>query len=217
MPIVGGGTTPFGAFVRSESPALVTVAGWKQLRDHGVRTVIDLRRPDERADDIPIRPEWMTVINADLNDQAFAEKFGSDGLDGAALHYLDRLQESPAAVVDALRAIGTAEPGAVMIHCVGGRDRTGLLSALLLAVAGVEPEAILADYLETVGNAPQLARAQGVPNWEPTVERLLARRGTSSEESFRDFLRGLDVGPLVRATGPAARDALSTWRGTLDR
>lgn len=186
------------------------------MRVHGVRTVIDLRRTDERAPG-GTRPAWATVLHVDLHDPAFAERFGDEGLEGAALHYLDRLKESPAAVVEALRAISDAEPGTVLIHCVGGRDRTGLLAALLLAVAGVEPEAIVGDYLETVANAPRLASAQGVPNWEPNVDRVLARLGTSTEQSFRAFLAALDVEPLLRALTPSRATALRTWRGALDR
>lgn len=215
LPLLGGGVTPSGVFVRSESPDLVTEEGWEQLRAKGIRTVIDLRRPDERAHDTSVRPTWATVLNADLHDPAFAQRFGAEGLEGAALHYLDRLRESPAAVVAALRAISEAEPGAVMIHCVSGRDRTGLLSALLLVVAGVEPEAIVLDYLETVGNAPQLAVAQGVPNWEPHVDRLLTELGTTTELSFRAFLSALDVEPLLRELNPEQAQALRSWRGAM--
>lgn len=216
LPLICGGVTPRGVFIRSESPDLVTDEGWEQLRGQGVRTVVDLRRPDEQAHDASVRPAWASVVNADLDDPVFAQLFGSNGLEGAAVHYLDRLQESPAAVVEALRIVSEAEPGAVMIHCVGGRDRTGLVSALLLVIAGVEPEAIVKDYLETVGNAPRLALAQGVPNWEPSVDRLLAQMGTTTELSFRAFLAALDVRPLLRALSPTQAQALRTWRGTLN-
>ncbi|RIX31080.1 tyrosine-protein phosphatase [Amnibacterium setariae] len=215
LPLVAGGTTPSGIFIRAESPDLVTVEGWEHLRARGVRTVIDLRRPDERARDRTRRPDWATVVHVDLDDPGFADRHGAEGLDGAALHYLDRLRESPAAVAAALGAIGDAEPGAVLIHCVGGRDRTGLVAALLLVLAVAEPEAIVADYLETVGNAPRLAAAQGVPNWEPGVDRLLARLGTTTEASFRAFLAGLDVEPLLGAMSPDQATALRTWRGAL--
>ena len=68
---------------------------------------------------------------------------------------------------------------------------------------------------ETVANAPRLALAQGVPDWEPGVDRALARLGTSTERSFRAFLAGLDVEPLLRALTPDQADAVRTWRGAL--
>ena len=215
LPIAGGGTTPRGVLIRSESPDLVTAEGWERLRGIGVRTVIDLRRSDERARDTGTRPAWAAVLHLDLDDPRFTQRYGAEGLEGASLHHLDRLRESPGLVVDVLRAVGEARPGAVLIHCVGGRDRTGLLAAILLAVAGVEREAIVADHLETVANAPRLARAQGVPNWEPGVERLLARHGTSTEKAFRAFLAALDVEPLLDALTPEQAEAVRTWRGTL--
>lgn len=215
LPRTGGGTTPVGVFLRSESPDLLTAEAWERLRATGVRTVVDLRRRDERDLDVGERPGWATVRAADLHDAAFHGRVDDEGLGGIALHYLEQLREAPAPVVAALATIAEAEPGAVLIHCFGGRDRTGLIAAILLAVAGVEPEAIVADYLETVRNAPALAALQGVPNWEPNVDRLLAARGTTTERAFRDFLDGLDVGPLLAGLDPAQAEAIRTWRGAL--
>jgi protein tyrosine/serine phosphatase len=59
------------------------------------------------------------------------------------LDFLERFRANFGAVV---RAVATAPEGAVCIHCMGGRDRTGLVSALLLRLAGVEIEAIAEDY-----------------------------------------------------------------------
>ena len=49
LPLVGGGTPRRGVFVRSERPDRVPPDGWAALRDRGVRTVLDLRQPEERA------------------------------------------------------------------------------------------------------------------------------------------------------------------------
>jgi protein-tyrosine phosphatase len=213
LPLAAGGVTPTGVFIRSESPDLVTPAGWEHLRERGVHTVIDLRRDDERQRDIGTRPAWVTVRNVDLHDDAFDERHWDEGLVGTALHYLEFLREPPVAA--ALVAIAAAEPGGVLLHCVGGRDRTGLVSAVLLAIAGVETEAVVEDHLDSVRNAPALAALQGVPNWEPNVDRLLAARGTSTEQSFRAFLEGLDVVALLASLPPEHAAALRSWRGLL--
>jgi protein-tyrosine phosphatase len=213
LPLATGGVTLTGVFIRSESPDLVTSAGWKHLRERGVRTVIDLRRDDERKRDIGFRPAWATVRNVDLHDDAMDDRHWDEGLVGTALHYLEFLREPP--IVAALSAIAAAEPGGVLLHCVGGRDRTGLVSAVLLVIAGVETEAVVEDYLDTVRNAPALAALQGVPNWEPNVDRLLAARGTSTEQSFRTFLEGLDVETLLTSLPPEHAAALRNWRGSI--
>ena len=63
-------------------------------------------------------------------------------------HYLGYLEERPEEVAGALRSITTA-PGAAIVHCAAGKDRTGVVVALALTMAGVEPEAIVADYIAT--------------------------------------------------------------------
>lgn len=215
LPRRTGGTTPSGVFLRSESPDLLTTAAWERLHDRGVRTVVDLRRDDERVQDAGRRPDWATVRIADLHHESFALRHWDEGLVGTPLHHLELLREAPEPVVSALRAIADAPPGGVLVHCVGGRDRTGLISAILLAIAGVEFEAIVADYLESVRNAPALAALQGVADWEPGVARLLAARGTTVEQAFRDFLAGLDVEALLAALPPEQAESLRTWRGAL--
>ena len=58
----------------------------------------------------------------------------------------------------AVGVIADAEEGGVLVHCHAGKDRTGLVVALLLAVAGVAPEVIAADYALSEPNlAPSLA------------------------------------------------------------
>src|SRR6185503_1418115 len=76
----------------------------------------------------------------------------------------DRFPERSARV---LSAIASAPAGGVLVHCVGGRDRTGQITMLLLALAGVAPDVIAADYALS-GPADE------------DVERFLAERGTSA-------------------------------------
>jgi protein tyrosine/serine phosphatase len=60
--------------------------------------------------------------------------------------YLIFLERFRANVAAAVRAVANAPEGGVVIHCVGGKDRTGLLSAFLLHLAGVADEVVAADY-----------------------------------------------------------------------
>src|SRR6202034_3472613 len=74
--------------------------------------------------------------------QADRERYPDDPVCG---HYLGYLENRPEEVVGALRSIATA-PGAAIVHCAAGKDRTGVIVALTLTVAGVEPDAVVADY-----------------------------------------------------------------------
>jgi protein-tyrosine phosphatase len=49
-------------------------------------------------------------------------------------------------LLEVLRAIATASAGPLLFHCVAGKDRTGIIAALLLALADVEPSWIASDY-----------------------------------------------------------------------
>jgi protein tyrosine/serine phosphatase len=79
----------------------------------------------------------------------------------------------------------------VVFHCVGGRDRTGLVAIAVLAAAGVEPEAIAADYV---------LAAQRAHTYDPMLEEFLAERGTSAHALAKQLAAGLEIDrPALRA------------------
>jgi protein-tyrosine phosphatase len=220
LPLRGGGTTPRGVFFRSESVDWVRPEGWERLRAAGIRTVVDLRQPDERERDVQERPAWLTTVPVDLDNLANTEfwaDYWDNGLVGTALYYLPHLQAMPERMGAVLAALAKAPSGGVLFHCAGGRDRTGLVSLVLMSAAGVEPEAIIDDYLETVRLGEQRAEATGIPNAEERIDAFLAERGTTTEGAFRDAVAGLDVDRVIQECGatPAVVRAVRTWRGTL--
>nr|WP_297429297.1 tyrosine-protein phosphatase [uncultured Actinotalea sp.] len=220
LPLIGGGTTPHGVFFRSENVDAVTARGWDQLYALGIRTVVDLRQDAERGRDRSRRPDWVATAHLDLDgleNSDFWRDYADSGLWGTAAYFLPHLAAMPERAGTALAAVADADDGGVLFHCMSGRDRTGLVAMLLLSLAGVEPDAIVDDYLATVRNADALAQATGRENDEPVREAILARRGTSTERAFRDALAGLDVDALLAAVGLAecTVQRLRTWRGSL--
>lgn len=218
LPLSRGGTTPRGVFFRSENIDAVTPDGWLQLHDAGIRTVVDLRQPDERARDRHLRPSWLTTTVVDLDgleSTDFWAHFWDNGLVGTALYFLPHLAAMPERMAAVLAALSGAGDGGVLFHCMGGRDRTGLVSMVLLSVVGVEPEAIVDDYLETVRLGDVRAAAADRTNEEAAIERLLAARGTTTEQAFRDALAGLDLAALLSTAGLSDRHqrVLRTWGG----
>ncbi|SDQ18668.1 Protein tyrosine/serine phosphatase [Curtobacterium sp. UNCCL20] len=218
LPLQGGGTTPSGQVFRSEGVDRLTSSGWDALYEAGIRTIVDLRAPSETAKDTGVRPERLTtvVVDHDGLDQApsFWQAYWETGLVGTPLYYGPHLAELPERSGQALRAIARAEPGGVLFHCAGGRDRTGIIALALLTIAGVEPEAIVRDYLVTVENAPALLASIGVPSNEQRIEALCAEHGTTVEGAFRAALDGFDVDRFVERSGLDADDleALRTFR-----
>jgi len=169
LPTRDGRVTRAGAVVRSGSPDNLTPAGWEALRAHGIRTIVDLRNEDEYGP-VP-SPAGLALVRLPLDgfdeDPEFWERWGSGPQFGTPLYYRPHLERFPERSARVVAAVAGAEPGGVLVHCVGGRDRTGQIAMLLLALAGVEPELIAADY-ELSGPA------------DADVEGFLADRGTTA-------------------------------------
>jgi protein-tyrosine phosphatase len=156
-PTRDGGETRYGALVRADSVRQLSDAGWQALVDYGVRTVLDLRGDHEREEDPPAElpvevvhvpfmeaseAEWEE-IGGEIDKASAAAPDVATGTRDVYLIFLEHFRQNVAAAV---RAVAQAPEGGVVIHCVGGKDRTGLLAAFLLHLAGVSPEDIATDY-----------------------------------------------------------------------
>src|SRR6202012_6061 len=88
----------------------------------------------------------------------------------AVIAYMNYLRDRPDSIVAALDDVASAD-GAVLVHCAAGKDRTGMVCALALAAAGVEREAIVADYALTAERiGPIMARLRPSPTYAPDLE-----------------------------------------------
>ena len=193
LPTADGRETASGAVVRGDCPDRLTATGWEALAAHGIRTIVDLRNEDEPRPDL-VRPAGVTTVHLPLDgveDTDFWDEWGTGPQFGTPLYYRPHLERFPERNAAVLQAIGRAEPGGVLVHCVGGQDRTGQIAMLLLALAGVPAEEIAADY-----------RLSG--NREG--EEFLASQGTSSTEVILATLAELDVEGYLRAGGVSATD-----------
>ena len=144
-----GRETRWRAIVRSDDPSPLTEAGRAALIEYGVRSIGDLRMPEEvRAYPNPFAQagdHGVAYTNVSLIDPA-AERPEFTSLAADYIGMLDRFRPT---VATAVTAIARAPAGGVLVHCMGGKDRTGLVSAILLELAGVERATIGADYALT--------------------------------------------------------------------
>jgi protein tyrosine/serine phosphatase len=107
------------------------------------------------------------------------------------LYYRPFMDRFPDRIERVLDAVEGAPPGGVLFHCVGGRDRTGLVAIVLLAIAGVAPELIADDYA---------LAAERAHTHDPAFEHFLAEKGTSSRELVTELVTSLDYDrPALRA------------------
>ena len=205
IPTPSGSAIRHGAIVRSATPELLTADGWAALERYGVRTIVDLRNPDEIGADLADRPVSLTTLRLPLDgveDRFFWDRWEPEP---PPLYYGPFLERSPDRVATVISAIATADPGGVLVHCVGGRDRTGLISMLLLALAGVAPDRIAADHELGCAGVGRVYARLGISD-AADLDRLLAERGTSATESIEALAGQVDVEAQLRRAGLSARE-----------
>ena len=152
-PTEDGAETRWGSIVRTDTVRQLTDAGWHSVVDYGVRTIVDLRSDEELAEDPPaeLPVEAVHVSFFDNRPEVFeeVEQASAAAPDHAAATrevYLIFLEHFRPNVAAAIRAVADAPEGGVLVHCHGGKDRTGLVSAFLLRLAGVPIGEIATDY-----------------------------------------------------------------------
>ena len=191
-----GRRTRWKSIVRSDTPARLAEAGWAALYAYGIRTIITLRTDGMVEEELNITPPYadITVVQVaieDVTDTQFLDQWAATGLWSTPLYYADALRRWCERHTAVVTAIARAQPGGVLFHCIRGNDRTGIITLLLLALAGVTPDDILADYLLSP---------------DPDREELLARQGSSVREAIFGALDGLEIHSYLRQGGASPED-----------
>jgi protein tyrosine/serine phosphatase len=214
LPIEDGRRTRAGAVVRSDNVRGLTDAGWRALADHGVTRIVDLRWPEELAEDQP-RDVDIDVVHVSVLGETYDRDYVAEldahlaSVDDVADHYawsyVDFLERYRERFGRALAAIADAD-GTVVVHCMGGKDRTGLVSALLLRLAGVGLEAIGEDYSLSADNLAPLSEqwlAEATDEAEREKRRRLAHTPAEAMVSVVEEIerRYGDVASYLRAAG----------------
>ena len=152
-PTSDGRQTRWKTFIRAASLHALQPRAQAALIDYGIRTVIDLRRtieteeaPNVFADSsqVTYRHQNMLGDERDVGEEDAAEKGElADYIMAAYTSWLDLLQPQ---IGRTLATLAEPEARPAIYHCAGGKDRTGLISALLLGIAGVPENVIAEDY-----------------------------------------------------------------------
>ena len=174
-----------GALVRADALQQLSAEGWRALERHGIRTVVDLRNPDEIGEDAAPRPPGLTTIRIPLDGLEhwdFWQHWYGRPEFGTPHYYGPWLERFPDRAARTLAAIARAQPGGVAYHCGIGRDRTGLITGLICAALGVPGQEAAEDYALSESRVPPC----------PELDEFWAAREETAAEVFAHVLAGVD-------------------------
>jgi len=157
----GGGRTATGRFLRSEATAALSPGDIGALRSMGLCLVVDLRSPDEAAA-APSRLlglEGVRYASHPLLDDVQSKGLVGKMPKSMAELYISILDEGRARLRGVFEELAEAE-GLRLFNCTAGKDRTGVVAMLLLELAQVDDEAIIADYAASAANMARLFERQ---------------------------------------------------------
>jgi protein-tyrosine phosphatase len=219
---VSSGVVRSGRVYRSDSLHRLTPDGMAAVHALNVATIIDLRSQGEAE----LRPGPLPAERVPMLDNVVLDsvvevtelrgtKEGEERLRDVYFHLVD---SSATSFGRALTLVATAEPNAVIVHCAGGKDRTGISIALLLSVLGADRELVLDDYEAQpihpahAGNQQEVHDAMVGHGIDSETARGLLGRPRWVMASVLDHVGDVHGGVESYLTGAAQMDL-----GTLDQ
>jgi protein-tyrosine phosphatase len=165
-PVAGGGSVRWRTLFRSDALHPLDSAGLAAVTGLGLRTVVDLRTQIElehAPSPVSGRATHVSMLTGDFQGVPLE-------LDGLYRYFVD---ECGGQIAAAIGEIGGDDALPALVHCSAGKDRTGVVIALILAVLGVPDELIAADYA--------LSALYLDPDRTPAIGQLSASTGLGEE------------------------------------
>ncbi|HZM79063.1 MAG TPA: tyrosine-protein phosphatase [Candidatus Limnocylindrales bacterium] len=153
LPTADGRRVRPGRLFRADNLGRLEAADKETFMALGIRTVIDLRRLSE-VETMGKVPEWtgVTWLHHHLDHELWDHRTYSDAIGVTrwlADRYADLLTSGAADIARVVMLLSEVDSGPTVVHCVAGKDRTGLVAALTLSLLGVPDDHIAEDYAMT--------------------------------------------------------------------
>jgi protein-tyrosine phosphatase len=192
-PAADGRFTRWGKLFRSDTLHELTEEDLALLRQIGLNSIIDLRTRTEleRTGRGPLEQEPIAYLHASVLQEEGGESVASpappDG--NPAERYLWYLDVGRRAFVDALMLVADPANQPLVFHCAAGKDRTGVLAALVLEILGVDRSVIVEDYFITATRIDLiLNRLRRDPVWADHVSQIPPARVVVEASTMEGFL-----------------------------
>lgn len=196
------GPIPATAFVRTADLSRLTAADRDTLAAAGVKLDIDLRTGDEEqqshdvlADDARFDYQRISLMGTEKMDLGKMMTSFPDTLGEA---YVQWLGSNPTPFRQVFQRIAAQRDGAVLFHCTAGKDRTGIISAILLDLAGVPRQDIVHDYALSAHylegqpkDSAMNVQMMALIKQHPEIARKMAGMGGTAPENMEMFLTAL--------------------------
>ncbi|MFT3944728.1 MAG: tyrosine-protein phosphatase [Ancrocorticia sp.] len=190
-----------GRLLRSDFPAMISTDAAAFFRELPLAAVVDLRDPDE----IDTNPKafWdagFSVVERPIFSGSIASM--TTGVPAVEELYLTMLERFPVQLAAAVGDIAdSVESGAVLVHCTAGKDRTGMVIALIQSLLGVRDDDVITTYARTQANLSG--------EWLVGMYRKL-RHLAANDPRFAN-LDERDLDPLLVGSPPEAMRSALDW------
>lgn len=153
-----GALTKTHVFLRSDNLASLTDDDKQYLSDYGVRCIVDLRTADEvRLSPCPMGPEYnISYHHVPLADNLSPASLAASTEGRMSDLYIALLDHASHTIADIMRIFLDHRSAPILFHCAAGKDRTGVISMLLLLLSGVPQDYVVADYSASAANLAPL-------------------------------------------------------------
>jgi protein-tyrosine phosphatase len=187
----------------------------RRLIDLGVSTVIDLRTVDEaeQRGRFPVEQVPVRFVDLPLTDVLPSTEELPSWAESSyvASRYVEMVDRGAPALSRAFEVLGSAGSLPAVFHCSAGKDRTGVLSALILAFVGVPDRTIVEDYALSAAAMMRLLEhlKAEYPDSVAEVERHAPAVLQVMPETMEEFLTA-----IVSRHG--SYEGLAEWLGVAD-
>ncbi len=164
-------------FIRSDVPSQITQEEIEWLVKNQITTIVDLRTDEER-----LQKECPLIHNSRFQYYCMPVTGGNvvpqttDDVSESYIHMVD-------AQMDQIIDVIWNAPSNVLYFCNAGKDRTGVVSAILLKKMGLDMDFIVADYMESKHNLEEMLVSYAKENTNVDIEII-----TPHERYIREFL-----------------------------